>query len=48
MIEMETLNNKFIQAYKGSNDTLEAFFIHMFQKGVEISDLLEKMYGHHY
>lgn len=40
-----------VQPYKRSNDTLEGFVIHMFQKGVtmsEISDLLEKMYGHHY
>lgn len=37
--------------YKRSNDTLEAFVIHLFQKGVtmsEISELIEKMYGHHY
>ncbi|MDZ7543077.1 IS256 family transposase, partial [Clostridium perfringens] len=37
--------------YKRSNDTLESFVIHMFQKGVtmtEIADLIEKMYGHHY
>ncbi|HBZ10780.1 MAG TPA: IS256 family transposase [Bacillus bacterium] len=40
-----------VAPYKRSNDTLEAFVIHMFQKGVtmsEISDLIEKMYGHHY
>ena len=40
-----------VAPYKRSNDTLESFVIHMFQKGVtmsEISDLLEKMYGHHY
>ncbi|MGW8956277.1 IS256 family transposase [Paenibacillus sp. NPDC055715] len=38
-----------VAPYKRSNDTLESFVIHMFQKGVamtEISDLLEKMYGH--
>ncbi|MBE5099592.1 transposase, partial [Priestia aryabhattai] len=32
-------------------DTLEAFVIHMFQKGVttaEIAHLMERMYGHHY
>lgn len=37
--------------YRRSNDTLEAFVIHMFQKGVtnaEIADLIERMYGHHY
>ena len=42
---------KTVAPYKRSNDTLESFVIHMFQKGVtmsEISDLLEKMYGHHY
>jgi transposase-like protein len=40
-----------VAPYKRSNDTLESFVIHMYQKGVtmsEISDLLEKMYGHHY
>lgn len=40
-----------IAPYKRTNDTLESFVIHMFQKGVtmaEISDLLERMYGHHY
>ncbi|PEU09277.1 MULTISPECIES: IS256 family transposase [unclassified Bacillus (in: firmicutes)] len=40
-----------VPPYKRSNDTLESFVIHMFQKGVtmaEISDLIEKMYGHHY
>ncbi len=40
-----------VAPYKRSNDTLESFVIHMFKKGVtmsEISDLLEKMYGHHY
>ncbi len=39
-----------IAPYKRSNDTLESFVIHMFQKGVtmtEIADLIEKMYGHH-
>lgn len=40
-----------VTPYKRSNDTLESFVIHMFQKGVtmtEIADLIEKMYGHHY
>ncbi|MFP7289216.1 IS256 family transposase [Shouchella clausii] len=40
-----------ISPYKRSNDTLESFVIHMYQKGVttgEITDLLERMYGHHY
>jgi len=40
-----------VAPYKRSNDTLEAFVIHLFQKGVtmtEIADLIEKMYGHHY
>lgn len=44
-------NQQTVAPYKRSNDTLEAFVIHMFQKGVtmsEISDLIEKMYGHHY
>jgi len=39
-----------VAPYKRSNDTLESLVIHMFQKGVtmtEISDLIEKMYGHH-
>lgn len=40
-----------VAPYLRSNDTLEAFVIHMFQKGVtnaEIADLIERMYGHHY
>lgn len=40
-----------VAPYQRSNDTLESFVIHMFQKGVttsEIADLLERMYGHHY
>lgn len=40
-----------VTPYKRSNDTLESFVIHMFQKGVtmaEIASLIEKMYGHHY
>src|SRR5699024_11937303 len=40
-----------VSPYKRSNDTLESFVIHMFQKGVtmsEISHLIERMYGHHY
>ncbi|MCM3292251.1 IS256 family transposase [Paenibacillus sp. MER 180] len=40
-----------VAPYKCSNDTLESFVIHMFQKGVtmtEIAELIEKMYGHHY
>ncbi len=40
-----------VMPYQRTNDTLESFVIHMFQKGVtmsEISDLIEKMYGHHY
>ncbi|RAZ69098.1 IS256 family transposase [Planococcus maitriensis] len=44
-------NQQTVAPYKRSNDTLEAFVIHMFQKGVtmsEISDLIEKMHGHHY
>ena len=40
-----------ITPYKRSNDTLEQFVIHMYQKGIttsEITELIEKMYGHHY
>ncbi|AQQ53178.1 IS256 family transposase [Planococcus lenghuensis] len=40
-----------VAPYKRSNDTLESFVVHMFQKGVtmsEIADLIERMYGHHY
>lgn len=40
-----------LPAYKRTNDTLESTIIHLFEKGVtmcEISDLIEKMYGHHY
>src|SRR5699024_8029217 len=39
-----------VAPYKRSNDTLESFVIHMFQKEVtisEISHLIERMYGHH-
>jgi len=37
--------------YKRSNDTLEQFVIHLYEKGIttsEISDLIERMYGQHY
>ena len=40
-----------LPAYKRTNDTLESTIIHLFKKGVtmsEIADLIEKMYGHHY
>ena len=40
-----------VPPYKRSNDTLEATVIHLFQKGItmsEIANLIEKMYGHHY
>lgn len=40
-----------VSPYKRTNDTLESFVIHMFQKGVtmsEVSHLIEPMYGHHY
>ncbi|MTT33361.1 IS256 family transposase, partial [Terrilactibacillus sp. BCM23-1] len=40
-----------IAPYKRSNDTLESTVIHLFQKGItmsEIANLIEKMYGHHY
>ena len=44
-------NQQTVAPYKRSNDTLESFVIHLFQKGVtmtEIAELIEKMYGHHY
>ena len=44
-------NQQTVAPYRRSNDTLESFVIHLFQKGVtmtEISDLIENMYGHHY
>ncbi len=48
-------NGKFSQqtlpAYKRTNDSLETTIIQLFQKGItmsEISDLIEKMYGHYY
>ncbi|RBT31939.1 transposase [Enterococcus faecium] len=48
-------NGKFYQqtlpAYKRTNDSLETTIIQLFQKGItmsEISELIEKMYGHHY
>jgi putative transposase len=40
-----------IAPYKRSNDTLEQFVIHIYEKGIttdEIANLMEKMYGHHY
>jgi putative transposase len=40
-----------VAPYRRTNDTLESFVIHLFQKGItmsEISDLIERMYGHHY
>jgi len=40
-----------VASYKRSNDTLESTVIHLFQKGItmsEIAGLIEKMYGHHY
>lgn len=40
-----------LPAYKRINGTLEETVIHLFQKGItmsEIADLIEKMYGHHY
>lgn len=48
-------NGKFSQqtlpAYKRTNDSLETTIIQLVQKGItmsEISELIEKMYGHHY
>ncbi|WP_418312510.1 transposase [Planococcus maritimus] len=43
-------NPQTVAPYKCSNDTLESFVIHIFQKGVtvfEISDLVEKMCSHY-
>lgn len=40
-----------VAPYQRSNDTLEATVIHLFQKGItmtEIAHLIEKMYGHYY
>lgn len=40
-----------VPAYKRTNDSLEATIIQLFQKGItmsEISELIEKMYGHYY
>ncbi|MFW7951405.1 IS256 family transposase [Vagococcus fluvialis] len=40
-----------LPAYKRSNDSLETTIIQLFQKGItmsEISELIEKLYGHYY
>lgn len=40
-----------VPAYKRTNDSLETTVIQLFQKGItmsEISELIEKMYGHYY
>lgn len=40
-----------LPVYKRTNDSLETTIIQLFQKGItmsEISDLIEKMYGHYY
>ncbi|MDT2397318.1 IS256 family transposase [Enterococcus avium] len=40
-----------LPAHKRTNDSLETTVIQLFQKGItmaEISELIEKMYGHHY
>ncbi|BDP89073.1 hypothetical protein EfmAA818_26690 [Enterococcus faecium] len=40
-----------VPAYRRTNDILEETVIHLFRKGItmsEIADLIEKMYGHHY
>src|SRR5699024_6181400 len=40
-----------IAPYKRSNDTLEQFVIHLYEKGIttnEIAHLIERMYGHRY
>lgn len=42
---------KTIPPYSRSSDSLETMVIHLYRKGItteEISDLIEKMYGHHY
>lgn len=45
-------NGEFFQqtlpAYKRTDDSLETTIFHLFQKGITISELIEKMYGHHY
>src|SRR5699024_1096739 len=45
------LQQQTLAPYKRSNDTLEQFVIHLYEKGIttsEISDLIERMYGQHY
>ena len=45
------LSQQTLPAYKRTNDSLETTIIQLFQKGItmaEISELIEKMYGHHY
>ncbi|OSP64234.1 IS256 family transposase, partial [Enterococcus faecium] len=40
-----------VPAYRRTNDTLEETVIHLFRKGItmsEIADLIEEMYGYHY
>ncbi len=47
----EDFKQQTVALYEQSNDTLETFVIHMFQKGMtmsEISNLIEGMYGHHH
>lgn len=43
--------NQTVEPYARRTDSLETMVIHMFQKGMtvrDISDVIEKMYGHHY
>lgn len=43
--------NQLLTPYSRREDSLESMIIHLFEKGIttrEISDLIEKMYGHHY
>lgn len=43
--------NQTLQPYARRADSLETMVIHMFEKGMtvrDISDVIEKMYGHHY
>src|SRR5699024_9953740 len=49
--EYGELQQETLAPYQRSNDTLEQFVIHLYEKGIttdEIADLMERMYGHHY
>jgi putative transposase len=48
---MVSLKQQTLPAYKKNKRYIETTIIHLFEKGVtmsEIADLIEKMYGHHY